>query len=75
MSRSSTRARRNQQIFFLILSVLVVVSMGVSLIATFIPEPRRPVPVLSPSATLPAQVPVTFTATPDWSATPPPATP
>mgnify|MGYP000243089328 CR=1 FL=1 len=65
MSRSSSaRARRNQQILFLILSVLVVASMALSLF-TLTPEPVQPTALpLSPTPPLEWAATLTPQATP-----------
>ncbi len=74
MSRSSraTRSKRSQQILFVVISALVVVSMGLSLVATFNPPPP-PAPTLFPTVTVPLEPRVTPTEL-VASATPTPLT-
>ncbi len=74
MPRSTyVRPKRNQQILFFILSVMMVVSMGISLVATVTPTPPEPTPTPFPSATPPV-VELTSTATPQMPLTVTPAT-
>ncbi len=68
MARNA-RQRRNQQIASIVLSLLVVISMGLSLVAVFAPrsEPVTPAPIF---ITVPPQLQATPTPTPAPDKTP-----
>ena len=70
----SSRARRNQQIFSIALSVIVVLSMGLSLIVALNPSyVQQSPPTAAPIFITPPTVPVLPSATPTPVATPTPS--
>ena len=69
----SSRTRRNQQIFSIALSVIVVLSMGLSLIVALNPNyVQQPPPTAAPIFIPPPTVPASPSATPTPVATPTP---
>jgi hypothetical protein len=68
----SSRARRNQQIFSIGLSVIVVLSMGLSLIVALNPSYVQQTPTAAPIFITPPTVPALPSATPTPVVTPTP---